>query len=174
MKVNWLHIFLTTAIAAIAILLFVEHLNRPKLGYIIISEVYSKFELKKQLEHKFLSAKANRQKVLDSLGFDLRLLAKRIDAAKGKDRKDEDFYNSKREEFYRRTQMMEEDNNALSKQYDTEIFNQLNQYVRDYGKEFHYQFIFGNDGNGSLMHGEDDLNVTDDVVKYINRKYSGR
>ena len=174
MKMNWSFGLLWLVVIVLGVLLIVEHFNKPKSGYIIISEVYSKFELKKELEHKFIATKASRQKVLDSLGFNLRLLIKKIDAEKVKDKKDEEIYNMKREEYYRRKQVMDEDNNALSKQYDGEIFTQMNQYVRDFGKEFHYQYIFGNDGNGSLMHGDDALNLTNDIVKYINLKYNGK
>jgi len=145
--------------------ILIDHYNKPKTAYIIIQEAYSQFELKKELEKKFVSTKNTRQKTLDSLAFELKLLTKSIDSEHGKNKDKENSYNKKREAFYQRRQTFEEDNTQLSKQYDQEILSQLDQYVSDYGKENHYEYIFGNDGNGSLMHADDALNITKQVVQ---------
>lgn len=152
----------------------IEHYNKPKTAYIIIQDAYNQFDLKKEMEKKFIAIKNAKQKVLDSLAFELNLSAKTIDEKKGSNKYNETIYNRKREEFYQRRQSVQEDNNQLSKQYDQEILSQLNQYVSDYGKENHYEYIFGNDGNGSLMHADDALNVTRQIVQYINERYKGR
>lgn len=161
------------AIISIAAFLIAEYGNRPKTGYIVIQEVYARFDLKKELEKKFELTKNTRQKVLDSLAFELKMLAKKIDSEKGKNREDEISYNRKREEFYQRRQTFSEDNDQLSRQYDQEILSQLNQYVSDYGKENNYKYIFGNDGNGSLMHAEESENITKEIIEFINKKYRG-
>jgi outer membrane protein len=151
-----------------------DHLHRSKQGFIIVSEVFNQFDMKKDSERHFTLVKNRRQKILDSMAFDLRLLAKKIDAQKAKNKEDVDSYNLKREDFYRHQKTFEEDNKQLTSQYDSEIFTQINQYVKDFSKENSYQLVFGSDGNGSLMYGEDQLNLTKEVIEYINKKYKGK
>jgi len=62
----------------------------------------------------------------------------------------------------------------LSAQYDKEILAQLNQYVRDFGAKNNYEYIFGNDGNGSLMYAQESNDLTRQVTEYINQKYAGK
>ncbi len=174
-KVMW--IVTWVVIIGVISFLFIQQGNKPKTGFILISDVYGSFDLKKQLEQKFTITKNARQKIVDSLAFELKLLAKKIDAEKSeksKSKTEEELYNTKRQEFYQRTQSFNEDNKELTKQYDQEILSQLNQYVKDYGKENNYQYIFGNDGNGSLMHAQEANNITKEIIEYINDKYKGK
>jgi outer membrane protein len=171
-KLIWIITWIT--IIGLGTYVIVDHYNKPKTAYIIIQEAYGKFDLKKDLEKKFIATKNKRQKILDSLTFELKLLTKAMDEEKGANKDKENLHNRKQAEFYQRRQTFEQDNNQLSKQYDQEILSQLDQYVSDYGKENHYEYIFGNDGNGSLMHADDALNVTKQVVQYINDRYKGK
>jgi len=150
-----------------------SYIEKPKTAYIFIPEVFEKFELKKDLEHKFLNTKNVRQKVLDSLAMQLRLLATKLDQEKIITKENETLYNNAREDFYKKRQTFEEDNKQLSREYDNEILTQLNQYVKDYGQENNYKYIYGNDNNGSLMYAEENLNISKEIIKYINKKYKG-
>jgi outer membrane protein len=80
----------------------------------------------------------------------------------------------KRDDFIHRQKTLTEDNKQLTSQYDSEIFTQINQYVKDFSKENGYQMVFGSDGNGSLMYGDDQINLTKVITEYINQKYKGK
>jgi outer membrane protein len=165
-------ILVLLVLAAVGLSLW-DHNSRPKTAFIIVGEVFNQFDMKKDSEKKFTLVKNERQKIVDTLAFRLRLLAKKIDQDKAKNKEDVNTYNIGREEFYKKQKAFEEDNSHLTKQYDSEILTQLNQYVKDYGKENGYQYIFGSDGNGSLMYAEDQTNITKPVIEYINKKYKG-
>jgi len=147
---------------------------RPRTGYILITKVYSDFEMKKELEKKFTATRNQREKMLDTLAIQLRLLANELDASKTRDEKKIASYNYKREEYLQKRKTFDEDNTALSAQYDKEILAQLNQYVRDFGAKNNYEYIFGNDGNGSLMYAQESNDLTRQVTEYINQKYAGK
>lgn len=147
---------------------------KPRTGYILINDVYEKFDMKMELEKKYKYSHDQRQKILDSLGIQLRLLANRIENDKGKNGADVEMYNFKREEYLQKKGKMEEDNTQLSSQYDAAILKQLNQYVKDYGSQNGYEYIFGNDSNGSLMYAEESNNITRQVIEFINLKYAGK
>ncbi len=150
-----------------------EKINQPKTGYIIIGEVFNEFQLKKDLEKKFKTTAQTRKLILDSLEFQLNVLSKKIQDEQGKDRKNIDVFQIKRDDFLRKKKQFEEENIALTNEYDQQIIKQLNQYTKDYGKEHGYTYIFGTDGNGSLMYGSENKNINKEIVTFINKKYLG-
>ena len=72
-KILWVIVF-----AYIIVLSVLTYQNRSKTGYIIIEEVYNKFDLKKELEKQFNSIKTERKKILDSLELDLKLFDSKL------------------------------------------------------------------------------------------------
>jgi outer membrane protein len=82
-------------------------------------------------------------------------------------------FDKKRQEYYTREQAFTQDNARASKSFTDQIWKQLNQYVKDYGKDHGYKFIFGYDGQGAVMYGEEGANVTEQVKKYVNDRYKG-
>lgn len=147
--------------------------NPEKTAFITIQDVYSNFDMKKEMEKKYTSVKNARDKILDSLNLELKILAGKIENSSKKDEAKMEDFNLKRDEFLQRKKSYEEDNDALSKKYDQEILSQLNQYVKDFGGKNGYTYIYGNDGNGSLMYANDERNITKEVVAFINDKYKG-
>jgi hypothetical protein len=45
--------------------------------------------------------------------------------------------------------------------------------VNDYGKTNGFDIIYGNSSDGSIMFGTAELNITKDVIEFINLKYEG-
>ncbi len=147
--------------------------SAPKTGFVIIQDLYNSFEMKKEMEKKYKTVKVARDKILDSLAFELKTIANQIQSEKEKNKETINKFEIKREEYFKRKQTFEDDNEALSKQYDQEILTQLNQYTKDYGTAHNYTYVFGNDGNGSLMYADEKNNITKEVVSFINSKYKG-
>jgi outer membrane protein len=147
-------------------------LNTPKIGYVVIQEVFNDFELKKELQKKLENVKSYRQKIVDSLRIDLTILVKKIQTNVAS-KEEKDLFERKKLEFNNKMQVFEEDNAAMTKQYDQEIITQLNQYIKDYGKKYDYDMIQGNTSDGSLMYGKDEFNITKEVSAFINDKYKG-
>jgi outer membrane protein len=144
-----------------------------KMAFINISELFNNFELKKEYERKVTLTKSSRQKIVDSLEFGLKLLGKKIESEGGKNKEDINVFTVKRNDFFEKKKAFEEDNERQTKEYDQQIITQLNQYVKDFGKENSYLYIYGNDGNGSLMYANESNNITKEVTSYINLKYRG-
>jgi Skp family chaperone for outer membrane proteins len=104
----------------------------------------------------------------------LKLMVAELDQEKKPEREKLIRFNILKEDFYKKKEDFAAENQALSKQYDTQIIQQMSQYVADYGKQNGYSFIYGNDGNGALMYAEDPKNISKEVLQYINSKYSGQ
>ena len=148
-------------------------IGKTKTGFIIIEEVYSKFDFKKELEKKFMDVKFSRKKILDSLELDLKLLNLKLQKQTKIFNLEAEGFEKSRQFYLQMAKQTEEDNSQLSSQYDKEILIQLNQYMKDYGEENNYDYIFGSNNNGSLMYSKEINNVTQEAIRYINSKYNG-
>ena len=83
--------------------------------------------MKKEMEKKYLQTKNIRDKMLDSLAFEVKILAQKIKVEEEKNRSTIEQFNIKREEYLQRKRTYEEDNTALTKEYDQHCLN-ANKY----------------------------------------------
>lgn len=165
----WVLLFLTIVVV---IFLAFENFNQNKIVFANTQEVYNSFEMKKELEKDYKKVVENRQNILDSLKFNIQTIYN-LYQNNSKDKELEIKYATLVNQYKQKNKEIEEDNSALSGQYDRQIWNQLNQYIKDFGKTNNYKIILGAFGNGSLLYMDENDNVTDDIIKYVNLKYSG-
>jgi outer membrane protein len=147
--------------------------NKQKTGYVLIQEVFDKFELKKELAKQYEGIRNARKKILDSLQVDLSVLSRRISSKEKRIQEEIDLFERKKLELNIKMQEFDQSNIQMTKDFDEKIISQLNQYVSDFGKAKGYDMIFGNTSNGSIMYGTEKNNVTVEVIEFINEKYKG-
>lgn len=165
--------------AITSISLTVYQMNRKqKFAIVDLAKLYSDFELKKQLEGQMTNVQDIRRKNIDSLELTLNILShtiQNLDPEKNKpeyETKVNEFDVRKQEYLYKKD-MMDQDNEAMSQQYNDQIWKQLNQYVEDYGKANGIECIIGGDGSGNVMYRESSMDLTDEMVSYCNDRYKG-
>jgi len=168
-------IFLLSSIVFFAMVLNLGyyHFTKPRLGFVSIGKLYSEFDLKKDLEGKYSKIEQTRKLILDSLEIQLRGISRRLESGKNVKETEKQFFQEKIELYKTKKKSFTEDNQALSNQYSEQIQKQLNQYLKDFGTEKHYDFIFGANSEGSLMYSKDVYDISDEVLKYINLQYRG-
>jgi outer membrane protein len=171
-KKNVLLVGCCIVIAGLLVFAFIKCKNE-KTAYVNISKVYQEFELKKELEAKMLKVKNVRTAQIDSLELNLKVLSRQINAEKGKDKTRIALFNVQREAYQAKKQQFEEDNQAMIKEYDQQIYKQMTQYVLDFGKDRGYKYIFGADGSGNLMYADESNDITIEVSAFINKRYKG-
>ncbi len=54
------------------------------------------------------------------------------------------------------------------------VINDINDYVKEYGKTHGYPIIFGAGGNGNIMYAEELSDLTDVVLEGLNKQYNGK
>ena len=47
----------------------------------------------------------------------------------------------------------------------------LKSYVKDYGKENGYTYIFGDNDSGGMLYGSESLDITEEIIEGLNKKY---
>ena len=63
-------------------------------------------------------------------------------------------------------QIQEED-----KKVTQTVINDINDFVKEYGKKHGYKIIFGASGGGNIMYAEESSDLTQDVLKGLNAEY---
>lgn len=170
-KIVFFGIIFNVIIAAVVVIIFFQ---QPKTAFVDINKIYNDFTLKKELEVKYNTVSEKRQSILDSLKMTLTLLSKKIDPDAKKQTKELDQFNYMKQEYLLKERKFTEENQTLSNQYSQQVFNQINQYVQDYGKEHGYTYIFGANSSGSLMFANNEKDITIEVTLYVNNKYQGK
>ncbi|WP_299363511.1 OmpH family outer membrane protein [Winogradskyella sp.] len=53
------------------------------------------------------------------------------------------------------------------------VINDINDYVKQYGKDNGYKIIFGASGGGNIMYAHDATDLTDEILKGLNAEFKG-
>lgn len=145
----------------------------PKTAYVNIDEVYNNFPLKAELEKKLLATHKERERILDSLRAELKLLSMNLESGKSQKQEDVNLFYLKRENLQEKERQYNENTEAQTQEYKNQIWKQLSQYIKDYGKEHHYDYIFGVDEGYTLLYRKERHDITGELGKYVNEKYKG-
>lgn len=54
------------------------------------------------------------------------------------------------------------------------VLNQVNTFVEDYGQKNNYDLILGTTMSGSILYGNDVIDITQEIITAINNDYNGR
>ena len=161
--------FIVIAAAIAGLYLVPKHY---RIVYVDNSRVFQDFIMKKELEAAYKKTENARKTQLDSMILELKMISREYESTRNS--KLLGLLEIKREEVITRQKEYEEDNQALSEQYDAQIWKQLNQYIKEYGDNKGYDFIMGAQGDGTLMYAGEKNNVTEDVISFINKRYEGK
>jgi outer membrane protein len=148
--------------------------NKPKTAFVDLGKVYSEFTLKKELEIKLKQVQTLRQNELDSMKLELTVLAKNLQSPGAKNASDlQTQFTTQRNAYALKSQSYSDENDRVSQSYDDQIWKQLNEYIKNYGKEKKYNYIFGAEGSGSIMYADASDDITTEVTTYVNEQYKG-
>lgn len=56
-----------------------------------------------------------------------------------------------------------------SKAFEKLIWDNINRKVSQYGKEKGFDYIFGANGDGSIMYASEENDITNEIIEYINQ-----
>lgn len=158
----------------IVVILFILTVSctQKKSAYVDIQYVFNGFEYKKELEKELIAIKSNRNYLLDSLRTNLKILSNKYEMDKGNKDLIAEF-NVARENFLERKSAIEEEEANIIKQSDAKIFKQINSYIKEYGRENDYDYIFGATSSGNIMYADTLNDISKEITEYINKKYKG-
>lgn len=163
-------IWLAILVIGISILIGVIVYNSiPKTAFVDNRRLFEAFQGKKELENKLEQDSNQKKAMIDSLGLQIKAIQESTEL-------DE---NSKKRLFLlqRQYEQINYEHQGTyqqkSQEYTEAIWKQISQYTLEYSKEKGYDYVFGIAGQGSLMYGKPQYDITEEVLNYINTKYGG-
>lgn len=153
-------------IAIIAYLVY-RDTKKDTVVYVDNIQLFSGFKMKVELETKYKEVERIRKSILDSIYTELKLKADMPNM-------NVEALNTMKQEFLMKKELFNKENSETMTQYNDQIWNQLNEYTRQYGEQEQYDFIFGANGQGIIMYAKDTKNVTKELLQFANEKFSGK
>lgn len=162
------YLFAMTALL-LAILIFINYTlykSTKCVKFVDTAYIYNNFKLKQDLEKNFDEIKNLRKKSLDSL-YDVIQQAKQAKAGDEQMRAIESQYVNNRNGIF-------DEQEKLREAYDAQIWKQLNTFVQEFGNKNNIDLIIGANGQGSVMHGKPEMNISEEVINFANERYNGK
>ena len=147
--------------------------NQVKIGHVNIKEVFDSFDMKKELEADLETNLLTKRKVLDSLSFQLQTLNQKY-SSKAPSEAELNAYQVLQQNFLYEKQMFEEYNEQTVTNSNSQIIDQMIQYIKDFATEEGFTYILGMNEDGNILYGDKTLEVTDQAIQFINNSYQGK
>lgn len=151
-----------------------QEVIKNKTGYVDLTTVFQGFEMKKEMQTKLEKDLRLKQVVLDSLMFQLQTLNNELKSKESPKEKELLKFEELRTQYLHQKETFTTYSQEQTEKYDDQVLSQLTQYIKDYGVEHHYEFLFGATGDGSILYATENKDVTIEVTKYINASYQGK
>lgn len=152
--------------------------SSPELVYVDINQLVEGYERTKT-EREAFNKKANTLKAnVDSLLTDWQNELKTYEKERSSMTKKE--LELKQQLLKNKQQQINNYQQAIQKQIQEEdqkvtqtVINDINDYVKEYGKKEGYRIIFGAKGGGNIMYAEEVSDLTETILKGLNTQYHG-
>jgi outer membrane protein len=165
------------------VLLFILSLGifscqQGKTAYVNNQEIMDGFEKLKQTEDELAleeeALKAKIDGMVAQSGYQDLVQEYQANQGKMSKAKEEELYNQIMQIQQRLSQQQQMSNqqfqNTRAAQMDS-LVKTVKDFIKVYGKENGYTFIYGANESGNILYGKEDLDITEEVTKALNAKY---
>ncbi|MFZ9848684.1 MAG: OmpH family outer membrane protein [Flavobacteriales bacterium] len=141
-----------------------------KTGYIDINHIYDKMEMSIQYNQKLAELEQKKRPELNQILNQIESINVEIKNSKITEDDYLDELKAKKNALYHKKNTIEQMIRDSSDLYTKLVNDKINAKVAEYGKEHGFKYIFNPRGNNGFMYGDSTLNLTHDVLEYINKK----
>ncbi len=156
------------------IFLYKEFSNSNKTAFVKLEKIFEEYLLTIEVKKEVKKVQLLRKHQLDSLELNLKIIRKNLLAMDKVSNQAQYHFDELVNEYKEKESEINQLNMSLESKYETEIWNRVNSGIEEYGKEKGYQYIFGTKGDGNLMYADDNLDITNEVIVYLNKNYEGK
>ena len=142
-----------------------------KQAYVVTGELFQTFDYQVELEAEYEEIQKNRMEELELLKTTILNLESKIRTGIA-DQKELNEYQILSERFIQLEVKVNQELASINAEYSNQVWTKLNTYVEEYALENDYEVIFGASGSGNIMYAQENLNVTEEVITFCNKKYN--
>lgn len=136
--------------------------RQPKTVYVDNIKLFNDFSMTKELKSSGEKEFNSRKLVLDNLYSNLQDPS--LSASQKKELMQQ-FIHSK-EEF-------EQFNQTFAAEQSAKIWSRIKSYTSEFSKDKNYQLVVGSDNKQMVLFADEKIDVTSDLLTYLNKKYEG-
>ena len=150
--------------------------NSKKIGYVKSNELVYEYvgmkEAQVAFKEKLKVMQANADTLASEFQRNLNLYNAEYSQLSGEERQKREALLGKQEENVTQYRHVVEEKARNEEQEMTEgVLNQINSFIEEYGKNHGYDLILGTTGSGSILYGEDAIDITKDLLQELNQSY---
>lgn len=146
--------------------------QNESVAFFDIDKVYEGFDMKKELESKMRKMDEYQNFMLDSLKFQIRAAESKA-VASPNDQGLQNQLNLLYQQFRNVSQEFNERNEGIAGQYNKMVLTQIHAKAKDFCRQNGYGYLIGQSASTDLIFYEDKMDVSDDLILYLNKNYSG-
>ncbi len=157
---------------------FVLSQSKSELVYVDINKLVEGYERTKMEREAFnkkaTTLKANADSLLVDWQNELKAYEKeRISMTKKELELKQQLLQNKQQQINNYQQAVQKQIQDEDQKMTQTVINDINDYVKEYGKRKGYRIIFGAKGSGNIMYAEDVSDLTQTVLDGLNAEYNG-
>ncbi|ELR69991.1 outer membrane protein (OmpH-like) [Fulvivirga imtechensis AK7] len=180
MKTKELLIIIISVVVAVAVAVayFITHATHNNVAYVRSHDLIYSYEGTKEAMAKFDDKKMSWQANVDTLRRDFQrsvaVYNRDYDKLSSSERKQrEEMLNNQQQQLETYSQAIDSKIREEDHEMMASVLNQVNSFIEDYAEQKGYDIIFGTTKDGSILYGNEHLDITDQVLKEINKRYKG-
>lgn len=163
-------------IAAVAIMMV--SCNEQKTAYVDTKVLVQEYKEMKEIEAEFTMKSDSVRQQLDAVAQEfqqeVQAYQSQMESMSATERQEKERSLMQKQQMIQQQQQMQ--SNRLREQ-STAVMDSLVEkvkgYVKDYGKENNYTYIFGSNESANIMYAEEGLDITQDILAELNDGYKG-
>jgi outer membrane protein len=151
---------------------------QQKTAYVNNQEIMEGFDKLKETEDKFVQEEESMKAKMDAMvaqsGY--QDLVQEYQSKQGKMAKaeEEELYNKIMQLQQTLGQQQQMNNQQFQQRKSSEmdsLVNTVKEFIKTYGKDNGYTYIYGSNESGNILYGKEELNITEEVTEALNAKY---
>ena len=178
MKVKDIFIIGISVTVAVVSSYFINQTTREKVAYVRSHDLIYDYEGTKEAMAKFDDKKMSWQANVDTLKQDFqRSIAtynrdyEKLSVSERRQR--EEMLNSQQQQLEMYSQAIDGRIREEDRKMMEAVLNQVNSFIEDYAEVEGYDIILGTTQDGSILYGKEHLDITEQVLKELNKRYRG-
>lgn len=174
---RWALAFTVTVMVISAIVISIFYSSQQKIGYVRSSELVDGYLGMREARNQYQNKSQQWQANVDTLEQDFKKSMHRfqfeMDGLSPTDRHQKEITLKRmRENLFQYTSSVRENAIMEDEKMTQGVLNQINSFVQEYGKRNGFDIVLGTTLSGSLLYGEEQLDITEEVLRELNKAYS--
>ncbi|MCP9199304.1 OmpH family outer membrane protein [Gramella sp. GC03-9] len=163
-------------IAALAVVMV--SCNEQKTAYVDTTKIIQEYKEMKEVEAEFTTKSDSVRQRLDAVAREFQQEVQQYQSQMNS--MSESARQEKEGELMQKQQMLQQQQQMVSNQLREEsaavmdsMVTKVKDFVKAYGEENNYTYIFGSNESANIMYAKEGLDITDEILSEMNEEYGG-